>query len=77
MRHRSWAAETPGKYERDYKNASFTFAKSKCPVTEKLVNGSLVTPTPGLLTNFLDIFSNLIPDGPFDNNSAMVQAMAW
>ena len=46
--HRSWAAETPGKYEHDWKYLTYTFAKSKFPVTEKLTNGALVTPTPSL-----------------------------
>ena len=45
--HRSWAAETPGKYEHDWKYLTYNFAKSKFPVTEKLTNGALVTPTPG------------------------------
>ena len=39
--NRSRAAETPGKYERD-----FIFADSKFPVTEKWTHGVLVTPTP-------------------------------
>ena len=43
----SWAAETPGKYEHDWNYLTYTFAKSKFPVTEKLANGALVTPTPG------------------------------
>ena len=45
--HRSWAAETPGKYEHDQNYLTYTFAKSKFPVTEKLANGALVTPIPG------------------------------
>ena len=45
--HRSWAAETPGKYEHDWNYMTYTFAKSKIPVTEKLANGALVTPIPG------------------------------
>ena len=45
--HRSWAAETPGKYEHDWTYLTYTFAKSKFPVTEKLANGTLVTPFPG------------------------------
>ena len=49
MCHRSWAAETPGKYEHDWNYLTHTFAKSKFPVTEKLANGALVTPTPGSL----------------------------
>ena len=44
--HRSWAAETPDKYECDWKYLSYTFAKSKFPVTEKSTNWALVTPTP-------------------------------
>ena len=43
----SWAVETPGKYEHDWKCLTYTFAKSKFLVTEKLTNGALVTPTPG------------------------------
>ena len=45
--HRSWAVVTPDKYERDWKYLTYTFAQSKFPVTEKLANGALVTPTPG------------------------------
>ena len=44
--HRSWAAETPDKYERYWKYISYTLGKSKFPVMEKLTNGALVTPTP-------------------------------
>ena len=44
--HRSWAAETPGKYEHIWNYLTYTFAKSKFSVTEKLANGALVTPTP-------------------------------
>ena len=44
--HRSWAAETPGKYDHDWNYLAYTFAKSKFPVTEKLANGALVTPIP-------------------------------
>ena len=47
--HRSSAAETPAKYERDLKYVSYYCDKSKFSVTEKLTNGPLVTPTPGLL----------------------------
>ena len=43
---RSWAAETPDKYERYWKYLSYTFVKSKFSVTEKLTNGALVTPHP-------------------------------
>ena len=42
--HHSWAAETPGKYEHDWNYLTYTFVKSKFPVTEKLANGALVTP---------------------------------
>ena len=44
---RSRAAETPGKYECDLRYLAYTFTKSNFPVTEKLTNGALVTPTPG------------------------------
>ena len=44
--HRSWAAETPGRYEHDWKYLTYTFAESKFPVTEKITNWALVTPTP-------------------------------
>ena len=47
----SWqvsAAVTPVKYEWDSKNVTSTFARSKILLTEKLTNGALVTPTPGL-----------------------------
>ena len=45
--HRSWAAETPDKYERDRKYKTYTFAKFKFFVTGKLTSEALVTPTPG------------------------------
>ena len=45
---RSSAAVTPVKYECDSGNLTGTFAKSKILLTEKLANGALVTPTPGL-----------------------------
>ena len=44
--HRSWAAETPGKYEHDWNYLTYTYAKSKFPVMEKLANRALVTPVP-------------------------------
>ena len=40
---RSWAVETPDKYERDWKYVTYIFAKSKFPVT----NGALVPPHQG------------------------------
>ena len=43
---RSWAATTPVKYEWDLKNVTGTFARWKILLTEKLTNGTLVTPTP-------------------------------
>ena len=55
--HRSWAAETPGKYEHDWNYLTYTFAKSKLPVTEKLANEALVTPIPGLFYTRPAIFS--------------------
>ena len=39
---------TPGKYEPDWYYLTYTFAKSKFLVTVKLMNGALVTPTPGI-----------------------------
>ena len=47
--HHSWAAEAPDKYERDWKHLTYTFSKSKFPVTDKLMNESLETSTPGSL----------------------------
>ena len=47
--HRSWAAETPVKYECDLKNLIGTFAWLKILLAEKLMNGALETPTPGQL----------------------------
>ena len=41
---RSWAAETPDKYERDWKYITYTFAKSIFFVMEKLMNRALVPP---------------------------------
>ena len=47
--HRSWAGKIPDKHECGLKYLTYIFAKSKFPVMEKLTNGALVTPTPGLL----------------------------
>ena len=52
--HRSWAAETPDKYECDWKYLNYTSAKSKFLVTEKLTNEALVTPTPGAASSNMD-----------------------
>ena len=46
--HRSWAAGTPDKYERDLKYWTYALPTSHFPVTEKLTNRALVTPTPGV-----------------------------
>ena len=40
--HRSWAEETPAKYERDLKYVTYYCDKSKFFVMEKLTNGALV-----------------------------------
>ena len=48
MCHRSSAPGTHVKYECDSRNLACTFARSKIFLTEKLTNGALVTPTPGL-----------------------------
>ena len=40
--------ETPAKYERDSNYLNHPLDESKFPVTEKLTNGALVTPTPNL-----------------------------
>ena len=47
--HRIWAAKTPSNYEHDWNYLTYTFVKSKFPVTEKLANEVLVTPIPALL----------------------------
>ena len=47
--HRSWAAETHGKYEGDWNYITYPFAKSKFPIMEKLMKGASVIPTPGVL----------------------------
>ena len=46
---RSSAAVTPVKYECDANNLTGTFERSEILLTEKLTNGALVTPTPGVL----------------------------
>ena len=43
--HHSWAVETLGKYQHDWKYLTYTFAKPKFPVTDKLTNGALVAPS--------------------------------
>ena len=45
---RSSAAATPVKYECDANKLTGTFARSKILLTEKLTNGALVTPIPGV-----------------------------
>ena len=47
--HRSSAAVAPVKYKCDLNNLRGTFTRSKILLTEKLTNGALVTPTPGLV----------------------------
>ena len=47
---RSSAAVTPVKYECDANDITGTFARSKILLTEKLTNGALVTPIPGVPT---------------------------
>ena len=46
---RSSAAVAPVKYECDWDNLTGAFIRSKILLTEKLTNGALVTPAPGLL----------------------------
>ena len=41
--HRSWAVETPDKYERDL----------KFPITKKLTNKAVATPNPRVISNIL------------------------
>ena len=43
--HHRWAAETPGKCERDLKYLTYTFAESKFPATERLTD-SFTNPPP-------------------------------
>ena len=39
--------QIPAKYEHVFKDLTYTFAKSKFPIIEKLTKWSYVTPTPG------------------------------
>ena len=48
---RSSAAVAPVKYKFDSNNVRGTFARTKILLTEKLTNGALVTPTPGIICN--------------------------
>ena len=48
---RSSAAVASVKYKCDSNNLRSTFERSKILLTEKLTNGALVTPTPGLVYN--------------------------
>ena len=54
---------TPVKYECDSNNRTGTFARSKILFTEKLINGSLVTPTPGLLRMPVINWANIMTAG--------------
>ena len=55
--HRSLAAETPAKYERDLKYVTYYCDKSNFSVTDKLTYGALVTTTPDhLLVRILYIW---------------------
>ena len=51
--HRSWAAATPGKYEHDWKYLTYTFAKSKFPVTEEINERSFSNPHPRAVSNMI------------------------
>ena len=42
--HNSWGVETPVWYEHGWKYSTYTFAKFKFPIMEKLTNRALVTP---------------------------------
>ena len=56
---RSSAAVTPAKYEYDAKNLTGALTGSKILLTEKLMNGPLVTPNPEELNismHYLDLF---------------------
>ena len=46
--HRSSAVVTPVKYKCDSDNLRATFARTKILLKEKITNGALVTPTPGV-----------------------------
>ena len=61
---RSSAAVTPVKYECDTNNLTGTFAISKILLTEKFMNGALVTPTPdtpGQIPAWQTLISNHLP----------------
>ena len=45
------SAVTPDKYENDWKYLTYNFVQSKFPVTERITNGDLVTPTQGLCSS--------------------------
>ena len=60
--HRSLAAVTPAKYERDLKYVTYYCDKLKFSATEELTNGALETPTPGL---------------PFVNSRRLAFDMVW
>ena len=79
MRHCSWAAETPGKYERDYKNASFTFAKSKFSLNGKISERIFSNPHPRTTDKFSRHLSNFVPEGPFDSsgNGLVTSSITW
>ena len=47
----NWQVSAPVKYECDWNNLAGAFARSKILLTEKLRNGALVTPTPGLCSS--------------------------
>ena len=45
--HRSWAAETPDKYERDWKDITYTLLNQSFPATEKINEWNVSNPHPG------------------------------
>ena len=53
--HHSWWSD---KYEHDWKYVTYTFAKSKFPVTEKLLNKAFVTPTLNMQVTYHDELGN-------------------
>ena len=71
---RSSAAGTHVKYQCDLNNLTGTFTRSKFLLTAKLVNGALVTSTPGLLYSHLSLVA---PLGQGTSNKTEPSIQIW
>ena len=65
-RHHSWAAETPDKYERDWKYLAYTFAESQFRESEKITIRASITPCPVQFQHHIDVTNVTAPQSTDD-----------